>query len=278
MFYNQAKKRAFKKLKNAQERYQKIREEANDTALELYAARKSAARAIERVEKYINTLANTPKEFLKEVAQVRLEIKDFSDAMRLEEEANKANIKGAGVGVAGVAAGGAIAALGPTAAMAIATTYGTASTGVAISALSGAAANSAALAWLGGGALTAGGGGMAAGNALLALAGPIGWSVAGVIVVGGGFFAAHKNKAAAEKAGKMLLEIEWRIRELEPKLRKMKQLSEMTNQLKKGLDITMFVNTYPNDYDKFSEDQKKSLAALINNTKSMGKLINERIA
>ncbi len=277
MFYNQAKKKAIEKLKNAQDRYQRIAEEGNDIALSLYATRKSAAKAIERVENYINTLANTPKEFLKEVAQVRLDINDFTSAMKLEEEAYNANIKGAGVGVAGVAAGGAIAALGPTAAMAIATTYGTASTGVAISALSGAAANSAALAWLGGGALATGGGGMAAGNALLALAGPIGWSVAGVLVVGGGIFAAHKNKDAAEKAEKIALEIEEKLRNLEPKLRKMKQLLEKTNQLKKGLDITMFVNTYPNDYNKFSEEQKKSLVALINNTKSMGILINERI-
>ena len=35
------------------------------------------------------------------------------------------------------------------------------------------------MAWLGGGALAAGGGGVAAGNALLALAGPIGWGIAG---------------------------------------------------------------------------------------------------
>ncbi len=278
MFYNKAKKAAFDKLKNAQNRYEKLAQDANKVALDLYAVRKSAAKAIERIEKYINTLANTPKEFVKDVAQVKLNIKDFSEAMRIEEEANSANLKGAGAGVAGVVGGGAIAALGPTAAMAIATTYGTASTGVAISALSGAAANSAALAWLGGGALTAGGGGMAAGNALLALAGPIGWSVAGVLIVGGGAFAAHKNKVAAEKANNLSMEIENKIVELRPKFRKMEQLFDKTVKLKKGLDITLFVNTYPKDYDNFSDEQKKALAALINNTKSMGKLINERIS
>ena len=51
----------------------------------------------------------------------------------------------------------------------IATTFGVASTGTAISTLSGAAATNAALAWLGGGALAAGGGGMAAGEAFLTL-------------------------------------------------------------------------------------------------------------
>jgi hypothetical protein len=45
--------------------------------------------------------------------------------------------------------------------------YGTASTGTAISGLSGVAASNAILAWLGGGSLAAGGGGMAAGAAVL---------------------------------------------------------------------------------------------------------------
>ena len=70
--------------------------------------------------------------------------------------------------------------MGPTFAMGVATTFGVSSTGTAISTLSGAAATKAALAWLGGGALAAGGGGIAAGEAFLALAGPVGWSIAGV--------------------------------------------------------------------------------------------------
>lgn len=278
MFYNGAKKSAIKKLTSAQDRYQNTAKEANETALKLYAVRKSAAKAIDRVEQYINKLANTPKEFAKEVNQVKLSIKEFNEAIKIEEEANNANIKGAGAGLAGIATGGAIAALGPTAAMAIATTFGTASTGAAIASLSGAAATNAALAWLGGGALAAGGGGMAAGNAFLALAGPIGWGIAGVVVIGGGFFAMHKNKVAAEKANRIAIEIEEKISELKPKMREMKQLLDKTEQLKKGLDLTMFVNTYPNDYDKFSDDQKMALASLINNTRSMGELINKRIS
>ena len=76
--------------------------------------------------------------------------------------------------------------MGPTVAMGVATTFGVASTGTAISTLSGAAATNAALAWLGGGALAAGGGGMAAGEAFLALAGPIGWAIAGVALLTSG--------------------------------------------------------------------------------------------
>ena len=47
------------------------------------------------------------------------------------------------------------------------TAFATASTGTAISTLSGAAASNAVLAWLGGGSIAAGGGGMAAGSVVL---------------------------------------------------------------------------------------------------------------
>lgn len=57
--------------------------------------------------------------------------------------------------------------------------FGTASTGAAISGLSGAAAMSAKLAWLGGGAVAAGGGGMA-----------LGWVMLGGLPIGPGILAA----------------------------------------------------------------------------------------
>ncbi len=107
-------------------------------------------------------------------------------AGKIDSDYQTARIKSAGSGAAGVGAGVAVVALGPSAAMGIATTFGVASTGTAISSLSGAAATNAALAWLGGGAAAAGGGGMAAGNALLALAGPVGWAIAGVALLGSG--------------------------------------------------------------------------------------------
>lgn len=278
MFYNQAKKESINRLKAAENRYNEMGRKANDLTLNLYRLRKSAVLAINRVEAYINSLANTPKEFSKEVAEVKFTIREFNEAVRIEAENASNNIKGAGVAITGTAGGGAIAALGPTAAMAIATTFGTASTGTAIASLSGAAATKAALAWLGGGALTAGGGGMAAGNAFLALAGPVGWGIAGACAVGGGIFVAYKNKKAAEEAHKYVIEINNKIVTLSPKVAKLENLIRETEKLKSALDITMMVNTYPKDYLAFSLEQKQNLAALINNVQAMGKLINERIA
>lgn len=95
---------------------------------------------------------------------------------KLEEEYRASHV-GKGTAAAGVAVGAGVAAFAPTAALAIATTFGTASTGTAIATLSGAAAIIPPR-QLGGGALAAGGGGMSAGSALLALAGPVGWGSA----------------------------------------------------------------------------------------------------
>lgn len=278
MFYNKAKKTAIAELKRNESSYNNLGVQANQLAMDLYSSRKLASNAIDRIEKYINTLANTPKEFVKEIDEVKLNIKEFNEAVRIEKENASANIKGGATAGVGVGVGGAIATLGPTTAMAIATTFGTASTGTAIASLSGAAATNAALAWLGGGALTAGGGGMAAGNAFLALAGPVGWTIAGVLAVGGGAFAAIKNKKAANDAHKKNLELQNKIFELKPKKAKLAELLKKTNDLRKGLTVTTMVNSFPADYRLFNDVQKESLAALINNARSMGQLINERIA
>lgn len=278
MFYNQAKKEAIKRLESAEKEYNSIGKKGNQLALDLYASRKSSAKAIDRIEKYINTLANSPKEFAKEIASIKMNIREFNEAMKIEAENSSNILEGGAMAGGGMAVGGVIATLGPTAAMAIATTFGTASTGTAIASLSGAAATKAALAWLGGGALAAGGGGMAAGNALLALAGPVGWGIAGVLIVGGSTFSCVKNKKAAEKANEVAKSVREKITVLKPKVKQLESLLSETDKLKPALSVTEMVNLYPSDYMQFSVEQKEKLAALINNARAMGKLINERVS
>lgn len=72
----------------------------------------------------------------------------------------------------------------------LAAQFGVASTGAAISGLSGAAAESATLAWLGGGSLAAGGGGMALGSIILG-----GITVAPALLLGGLTVAGQGEKA-----------------------------------------------------------------------------------
>ncbi len=78
----------------------------------------------------------------------------------------------------------------------------TASTGTAISSLSGAAATNAALAWLGGGSLAAGGGGMAAEAVVLG-------AIAAVPTVAiGGFFLHQAGRKALAKAEAYAAEVD----------------------------------------------------------------------
>ena len=276
MFYNKLKKNSINILKQTEKEHNDIAQRGNTAALQLYEIRKSSVKAIKRVEEYINSLANSPKEFKKEVAEVTMSISEFNEAVKLEEQNKSDNIKGASAAAGGTVIGGAIVGLGPTAAMAVATTFGTASTGRAIADLYGSAKKNAAWAWLGGGSKAAGGGGKAAGQALLALAGPIGWSIAGLALVGGGAFASHKNKKVAEEAEKLTKAVNDKIVILKPKLAELEQLKENTRLLKNTLDLAKF-NLFPTDYSLFSNEQKIEIATLINNTKSIGVLINKRI-
>lgn len=277
MFYNERKKKALKALIEAEQTYKDIGSLANFKAISLYSLRKGCSIAINNVEAYLSILANSPQNYKKDVADVQVGIKDFNHAVTIEQEYKCGKIKERSL-AAGAACGTAIATLGPTTAMTIATTFGTASTGTAIASLSGAAATNAALAWLGGGALAVGGGGMAAGEAFLALAGPIGWSLAGVLSIGGGLLARRNNKKAAEKAEDMLCEIRPKIADLERKLQELGNLYTETEKLLPAIDINMVCRNFPKDYSDFTDDQKLKLGSLINSTRAMGKLINRKIS
>jgi len=275
MFYLDRKKKALAALESAESTYKNIGSLANSKAIALYSLRKGCAVAINNVEAYLTLLANTPQNYKKEVANVQISIQEFNHAVAIESDYQSGKIKETSM-AAGAVGGIAIATLGPTAAMTIATTFGTASTGTAIASLSGAATN-AALAWLGGGAIAAGGGGMAAGEFFLALAGPIGWGIAGALGVGGGILAIRNNKKTAEKAEAMLYEIKPKIADLERKLQELRNLYTETEKLLPATEINKVCKDFPKNYCDFSEDQKLRLGALINSTRAMGKLINRRI-
>ena len=169
-----------KRLEKTIKIYNDEYESLNASGQQLFEERKQAVCVVEEAAALINSIARSPKEFEMKLSEIEVQKKTFKNACdfaKNELASAKKSAVGAGAGVAG---GMAVASLAPSAAMWIATTFGTASTGTAISALSGAAATNAALAWLGGGALAVGGGGMTAGSAFLALAGPIGWGIGGV--------------------------------------------------------------------------------------------------
>ena len=180
-----AKKKS--KLKVAQEEAQAAVNKTHEKIEELGGITATLYSELSNIQEAIDAIRNVPSEKklqYEELKQIRLHWNQ--QAEKIEKDYKGAAVKNAGVGAAGAGVGVAVVTMGPTVAMGVATTFGVASTGTAISTLSGAAATNAALAWLGGGALAAGGGGMAAGGAFLALAGPIGWAIAGVALLTSG--------------------------------------------------------------------------------------------
>lgn len=251
----------------------------NDKGIQLYVERSRSSDTVLFVEQLINSIANRPKSFDADFEEIESERKKFTDsceyANRELKEARKA-VAGAG---AGLAAGASVAFMAPTAAMWIATTFGTASTGTAISTLSGAAATNAALAWLGGGSMVAGGGGMAAGNALLALAGPVGWTIAGATLLSSILiFTSKKAKLNKEKNQEIqsIKDNTERIKEMDAKI---KVLLDETARIRIGLNEMLakaFVLSGA-DYLLLSDEQKKLLGALVNNTKAMAAMFGKTI-
>ena len=282
MLNSSVRREAIEALKNAVNRHESIRKNVERASVQLFKQRQRAAgEVIERVEEYVNLLANSPKEFDKSVAEYRIEVGRFDTTVqRLEIDAARSTKIGSATGTAGAAAGVGVAALGPAAAMAVATTFGTASTGAAISALSGAAATNAALAWLGGGAIAAGGGGMAAGNALLALAGPVGWTIGGLALAGSATYLHVRNRQHAEEATQKRIRVEAEIRSLGTANREIEGLGQRTKDHSEGClaGLDWLTNHAPKDYRQFNQEHKERLAALINHIRSLGELLKAKVA
>ena len=260
-------------------------EEADNLAnksIELYQVRDKAIKVVKIVEERINRLANKPKEFEAKLEKIDVEIQYFGDkretitqAIKEAELASGSTAATASLSALGVT----VATLGPTAAMGVATTFGVASTGTAISSLTGAAANSAALAWLGGGSLAAGGGGMTAGNAFLAMAGPVGWGIAGLMLtasVGAGVFANKKNEEVAKEAFDEQKKIELLIRQTKKSIIDITELINLIEKQTEGIYLAN-LSLIGMNYSLFTEDEKYQAGALVNATLSLTAMINKEI-
>ena len=242
--------------------------------------RERSSDLITLVEMLVNSIANTPKSFRTDFDEILLRKKAFlqtEEFARKDLEAARRSAVGAG---AGFTAGAAVATVAPTAAMWAATTLGTASTGTAISTLSGAAATNAALAWLGGGALAAGGGGSAAGSALLALAGPVGWTIAGATLLTTVVLFSKKkfeNRAAKDA---VLTAIKQNTALSKRTDIQIASLLEETSSLRNRL-VSLYAEClafYRADFATLNDADHVRLATLVNNTKACAALLSRRIA
>lgn len=248
--------------------------------IELYQSRLRSIDLLDLVTDLVNSIANTPKSFVEDIEEVSHKKRSFKESESFAREELDSARKSVASAGAGVAAGMAVASIAPSAVMWVATTFGTASTGAAISTLSGAAATNAAMAWLGGGALAAGGGGMAGGSAFLAMAGPIGWGVAGATLLTSIALFVKKQHEIAREKHEELLSVKRNTEALRETSAAIGALRAKTDALREELSRSFMASCHLQgaDYLSISDDEKLALGSLVNNAKSLGSLIVERVS
>lgn len=279
MLYAKPKKEALAIHERAVAKYNAAYQEMERVGGRLYDKRCDCVTLIHEIEFLVNSIANRPKEFEKKISEIQAAREKFRETEAYATEAMEAAVKSSVSVAAGVAGGVAVASMAPSAAMWVATTFGTASTGTAISALHGAVATKAALAWLGGGALSAGGAGVAGGQALLALAGPIGWGITGVTTAASAIALGHKNKQIADEAIAEAKKITIAGAEVSETTAKIQHLTDETVMLMDALkDMTQANRPLKGaNYLELSEDEQYQLGTMVNNTLTLAELLNKTI-
>lgn len=221
------KQKADKVVKNAQKRHDVARERAEQEwkttqqlaeeygQLQIDVKIRTIGRFIAFIER-IGQKGSQDKRFLEGLEGFSIEDLKAYKAEALE--AHKIAMGGFKAVAAGAAAGqGTLTMVG---------LLGTASTGTAISGLSGAAATNATLAWLGGGSLAAGGGGMALGAIVL------NGIIAGPALAVAGFVLAGEGEKKLTKARKYESDANIKITEIEEAQDLLKQIKNRVIELK----------------------------------------------
>lgn len=186
---NEIGKRAQERYELALEELQSCWETTNKAAelyvqMQLHVRQRTIGRFIEFIKRTLGQKAS--QEDLKFLVEIGISVQQIQEYKAAVIEAQQFTQGGYQAVLAGTAAG--------QGAVGLATSIGVASTGTAISGLSGAAATNATLAWLGGGSLAAGGGGMALGSIIL------GGLTIGPALAVGGFMLASEGEKALTKA------------------------------------------------------------------------------
>ena len=251
--------------------YESVRVVFSDTFIEFRSVRENAARAIQRVENYVNTLSNTPLKFKKDIANIHEDIhlqqkvvakdKNFLDKMGLKELSAMCVIGCAGTVFGAACYNRSFVYQGNnnqlvrdfstgskqqnTSSVQTAAPYG--STNVQNQPQSSSRIPSKGVCMLIGGAL-------------------------GVVGTAYYIYSRKRNKSiiSREKEHRKLVA---ETKTLRKKTEILKQSITTIKNLSVAIDTTKMVHMYPADYGQFTVDQKNELAIVICCTKALGEEI-----
>ena len=282
MFHMLEKEHAEEADAKAAEKYQKRCNEVLKHSAVLYEMRQDSIKVLKECDAYLQTISNRPAEFERLGKTIRQEYQSFEkDLEKLQKKAEKngksATDKALSVGAT---AGAGVGLFGADVMLAAATTFGTTSTGVALSSLSGAAATNAILAWLGGGSLAAGGAGVAGGEIILSLVGPVGlgFAIACLVAKGIKIGVDNKNQALnAEKDAQKRMEALSRLDRIDKNVELLLKETKAQNRAVAS-NLAAVKRIRKNDYRKFSDRDTEQLRLMLNNARALSELVSKHIS
>lgn len=279
MLNKKLKDEALEEHRKATQGYDKLYEITLKEAGALCEERSKSMSLIKDIENLINSIANSPKEFEIKLKEIKCHREKFNSTEEFAKKAQQATIKSGSSAAMGATVGVLVKIFGEKGLMAVATTFGKASTGKAISSLSGAAAKKAALAWLGGGAKVAGGKGMTAGTSLIASTGPVGCILLVTSLVAGCSIISYKNHKVADKVSEEVKEIKKITEEMREKFIHIRNVLQETKSLKANTRVlyNKCREFFGADYENLSSDEQLQLGTLVNNTLSLAELLNKEV-
>lgn len=283
MFNHSLKQEAAKIRENSIERYDISYHTMEANCNELYLTRKDAVSAIFDVTRIINSISNRPKSFDTDFGKIGRELDTFTDLEVYAKQEFDSAVK-AGIGaITGSAAGASIATLGPNTMIGVATAFGKATTGRAISTLSGYAAKKAAIGWIGrtvGGFAVKQGSGYVVGKTILALCGPIGWGISAASAGGAIVSLTIKTRKIADSLVEEAKEIETARESVDECSASIHYLKQRTKLVLSGLhdDIKRLYDYERANYAELGNDDKCFLGSVVNKTLTLSRLLNETVA
>lgn len=278
MFHSEERDYAIERMNKANTNLQRKNKTVLRYARSLHFERGRLKDSIDQTWTLLNSFRNKPESLNVKLESVKFQYDRYQKLLDEIEGNSDELAKVYGGALSAALFGTGVAALGPTALVSFATTFGTASTGTAISALSGAAADSAILAWLGGGAVAAGGGGTAVGSTILGLAGPIGWTIAATSVIGGGLIANGKNKKAIAQANDATKKIHAQIKVVSGTIQEIGELERQTRRANSDLKMSYRkIDRLDREYGSLTEEEKDRLQATVNNVSSFVELLDKKV-
>ena len=260
-------KKAEKEYNSAKHSYESTVESIKNAAVSLYKKRKIVLDKCVILYNGLLVIKDIPVEFISQIEKAlskqQIDPMSFSeDHSRHSVKANEINTEAWKVMFGGAGVGSGVAMAGSSVLTALATTFGTAGTGAAISSLSGVAATNAILAWIGGGTLAAGGGGMALGSTILGLMGPVGWGIAGISLAGGGWWIRSKNDKAIAEYQKITDEYIHHRDILANKICEVNNLEKEADEDIANLNSYMLYH-FPSNFHDFSDKEKLEIKKMV---------------